>query len=1842
MHKTNDMRKYLTLSIFLACFHLPFQGFSTNIGGNIASDSILTLANSPYIVVSTLTVNNAVTLTVQSGVELRFNSGTGLTVYGALSATNAIFTSNDASPVNGSWSNISFGDGSTIGASAITGSSFSWGSYFYINNNYTVNLTGSTVTKFSGNPLYVNQGAAANLNNVTISNSNAGVSVNGTVNFSNNSLVNNTGGSNSAILLNGGNLTLANTNITNSVNAITINSPSTLNISGSTDLSVNTTPKIIVNFNYLSTGTFSLPYANVPYFFLYGFDVANGATFTVANNSILKFQGGTGLEVNGIFSANATAGQSIFFTSWKDDNWGGDSNGDAGATSPARNDWTGIKFNDNSIDGSCILRRAQIRYAGNGVETNNASPAIDLCQFSINRFGLSMYGASNPAVTANTFASSFVTPIAMSFEADPVFTNNVFSFSDNKYDAIGLNGGTLTANGTLKQRSVTGIPNATYVLLQTTYVPVGITLTIDPGIVIKTIPQGENPLYGNSTANIQVWGSLIANGNLANPIVFTSVKDDNYGNPFDTNKDGTATSPAVGDFGSITMLPGSTGSSFNYCKIRYANGDNGYINNVLDQYEFSGASLNFINAAGTVQNCEIKDVSDGINCFLAANPTIQNNQFTNMGFAVTLSAAANPVFIGNTLTNVTYTALGLVGVGFGTSELAVSGTISQKNFAGYNNITYVLRSYLIIANGATVNIAAGIVIKSLGFGFIVRGGFKTDGTLANKVVFSSLKDDNVGNPADTNGDGNGSSPQQGQGPCVYFGPSSDDAYCKLNYLKNYFGGGVPTGFCGVKIGCYQVSNTITGVIAIESANPIIDQVLLSNLSSSTEGIGIYGNSTPAISNVAFQNGAFFPISMSLVSNPVFSNITFTGMGFSAILINDQNLTSNATLVTRNIAGFTNIAYVLNQKLTINSGSILTISPGVVIKVTGTNQYYYISSIVVNGALVVNGNAGNKVIFTDIRDDSAGGDSNNDGNTTTPERSWRGISFEAESVDAINSIAYAEIRFTGTYCVYLANGYDNESVRFNNSGGTINQVSIIFGNAGLGAFGTANPDFQNISLQNLDAPVRMDMFASPTFGTITANNIAVMGIHIPEATYSQTATFPLRNFAGYSNITYVLEALQTINGGTTITIPAGMTFKNSFTYYNTNWWYYNSTKGSFVVSGRLNINGNAGNPVVFTTLEDDQFGNPADIQSNGNSAVPAMHDNYWLYFPDIADDNSTIDYAVFRYAAAGIKCLSSSPTITNCTVSKSVNGIYLSGVSSPALNTNTFNDLSNTPLLTSILSYPSSTLNNIINGTTWKGIGILNETLSQDITLPKRNFGGIINIPYSFYNGFTIGSTATLTIAPGVVTKWGGNNPNTALVVQKALNAQGGFRADSNIVFTSYRDDFYGGDMNSDSTATSPVYFSDPSYNAGYYDWQGIQFQDISIDPLCKLKNCFIRFAGTGITTVNASPDIQKTSFFSSYTAVSAGGSSNPIINYCDFYRISNFGVNNVNQSFTINAENNWWGSNSGPTHSANPGGTGVKVTDAVDYMPFKNDGPNEPVAGDVSQNGLVQAYDASLILQYLVSAIPLTPMQQMVGDVSGNGSLSALDASYILQYSVGLISNFLAETYNTPAGVNNVSFSIGHADAMPDSLVKLPLRLENVNRLLGSVAKISFDTTYLEFEKITFENTGMTTAINSPVSGIILISMAGAKPLTADVTIACLYLKIKKNTPVGTAIPLVVEKFQGNENDLTALSVNGMVKVLGIVPPTTGIGENTIRLSPNPAAGNLKITIENARLNNPFVVFITNASGQKFYHRSISNPGNGRDAVVINTDVGYYPPGIYFLSIQSDGRIITKKFSIAR
>lgn len=111
-------------------------------------------------------------------------------------------------------------------------------------------------------------------------------------------------------------------------------------------------------------------------------------------------------------------------------------------------------------------------------------------------------------------------------------------------------------------------------------------------------------------------------------------------------------------------------------------------------------------------------------------------------------------------------------------------------------------------------------------------------------------------------------------------------------------------------------------------------------------------------------------------------------------------------------------HVLQGDVTVNSGVTLTLEPGAIIKVNG--RY----SLNVNGSLSAEGSPGSPIVFTSYKDDSVGGDSNGDGDTTSPGAGdwWR--------INLTNSpdtrLTHMRVRYGGYYtnagnrrgCLYL--------------------------------------------------------------------------------------------------------------------------------------------------------------------------------------------------------------------------------------------------------------------------------------------------------------------------------------------------------------------------------------------------------------------------------------------------------------------------------------------------------------------------------------------------------------------------------------------------------------------------------------------------------------------------------------------------------------------------------------------------------------------------------------------------------------------------------------------------------
>ena len=509
-----------------------------------------------------------------------------------------------------------------------------------------------------------------------------------------------------------------------------------------------------------------------------------------------------------------------------------------------------------------------------------------------------------------------------------------------------------------------------YVISGIVTVEENVTLTIDPGVVIKF----------DGFDNLLIEGTLIAEGTSADSILFTSIKDDAYGG--DTNNDGSATSPSAGDWG--------------YVDIRESSGSSSRIAYSIFRYGGQGTGFGQDGALRTSASPDIRSSlfyqsKRGFVATGASAPVVEDNRFVeNDETPITVSLTSTASFSGNVFENNEWDGLGLE---YGTYDGV--HTLSQRTLAGITNIPYVIANpagrAFTIDTGASLTVDPGVVVKFNQGDFLrVEGTLIAEGTSADSILFTSIKDDAYG--GDTNNDGSATSPSAGDWGYVDIressGSSSRIAYSIFRY------GGQGTGFG--QDGALRTS-----------ASPDIRSSLFYQ---SKRGFVATGASAPVVEDNRFVENDETPITVSLTSTASFSGNVFENNEWDGLGLEYGTYDGVHTLSQRTLAGITNIPYVValpaGRALTISDGATLTIDPGVVVKFNQGDD------LRIEGTLLAEGTPADSIVFTSIEDDAYGGDTNNDGSATSPSPGDWGYVSIGQSSGSSSRIAYSIFRFGG--------------------------------------------------------------------------------------------------------------------------------------------------------------------------------------------------------------------------------------------------------------------------------------------------------------------------------------------------------------------------------------------------------------------------------------------------------------------------------------------------------------------------------------------------------------------------------------------------------------------------------------------------------------------------------------------------------------------------------------------------------------------------------------------------------------------------------------------------------------
>jgi hypothetical protein len=246
-----------------------------------------------------------------------------------------------------------------------------------------------------------------------------------------------------------------------------------------------------------------------------------------------------------------------------------------------------------------------------------------------------------------------------------------------------------------------------YLLTGNVTVASGVTLTIDPGAVIKFAYQSDTELKQRLVVN----GRLVAQGDAAAPIVFTSARDDSCGG--DTNGDGSDTSPGTGDWGYV-QLNGS-GSRLEHCILRYG----GYRDDDSASIEVWHNYMLWIRHLNTqVVDCDLEYVHEtAIYADNGSSPTISGNRIGMVGLTTDNGIYCNgaaPVITGNTINH----AIGYAIYCTGTSPTVEDNVVLAGGLHG------------IRCTGATPTVARNQVTDAA-YGILCGSG---TGTVVDNVV----------------------------------------------------------------------------------------------------------------------------------------------------------------------------------------------------------------------------------------------------------------------------------------------------------------------------------------------------------------------------------------------------------------------------------------------------------------------------------------------------------------------------------------------------------------------------------------------------------------------------------------------------------------------------------------------------------------------------------------------------------------------------------------------------------------------------------------------------------------------------------------------------------------------------------------------------------------------------------------------------------------------------------------------------------------------------------------------------------------------------------------------------
>jgi flagellar hook assembly protein FlgD len=1313
-------------------------------------------------------------------------------------------------------------------------------------------------------------------------------------------------------------------------------------------------------------------------------DATTAATLTIDPGVVLKFS--SGLQIGngtskGALVAQGTSNDHITFT-----------------RSGTSGNWSTFAFNDGTVDNTTILEFADIQYSS-GIAMTSASPIIRNSTITdVNGSGLSLT-SSNPTIDTVTITSSGTYGIYLLSSSPVISGGSLTNTSAAVYGGIYGSGSPTISNYSV---SISNIASKYGINLGTTTSSLSITnstianglylssVNITPTITGNTFSNSDNsPIHAGANIIAAIMTNNTVNGMTSAgriEVAGEQIKQDVLWKKWDAPyvvsgtvsiyKDTTSAStltieagtvlkfdsgvgmqvgPTSGTSKGCLVAQGTSGSRITFTRsgtsgtwagITFNDGtvDSATILENVDVQYTSGIVMN--TASPTIRNSTVTNVTGwGMN-LTSSNPILDNVTISNSGgvYGIYLSSSS-PIITGGNLANATPAGSGIVGSG---SPVISNFTVSVVNAAGNYGINLSTSSSALSITNSTIG--NGLFLGATGITPTITGNtftnYDTSPLRAGAMIASQILDNNTftgmtsASRIEVLGDQVIQDTRWKKWMVPYVVISGTIAVYKdaitpvtltidPGVLVKFMSGAIQIGW-NANLGALVARGTAADRIiftrngtsgnwsTITFNDGTIDATTVLEYVDIQYSNGIVMNSaSPTIRNSTLTDVTNGYNGLSLTSsNPTIDTVTISNSGSSGIslassspIINGGSLTNNYSTGGQGINGsgspvISNYAVsIVNTAgkygIYLNSGSTSALS---VTNSTISNGLYLGTTGIIP---TITGNTFTNVDNSPIRAGANVISQILNNNTLTGMTAAGRIEVVGENVNRDShwiQQAAPYVVVSGTVAVYKDTTGPatltidpGVTVKFASAAGL--QVASGASQGALVAQGTAG---NRITLARNDP--------SGNWGGITFN----------DGTMDNSTILENLDIQHSSGIT-MNTASPTIRNSTITNVSGyGMTLTSS-----------NPTIDTVVLAnnGTYGISLSSSSPVITG-------GSLANASATGNGI-------YGNGSPGISNYSVSIVNSAGKYGVYLSSGCTSSLSITNSTIA---NGLFLGTTGCvPTISGNTFTNVDNSPLRAGANVIGQILSNNTINGMTSAGrIDVLGEVISRDSRWILQAAPYVVSGTVSVYKDAT--TSATLTIDPGVIVKFGAN------VGMQIGNSSG-----------------YKGVLNAKGTAAYRILFtsSQTTPTAGY--WSGISFFGDAASSSV-VEQATIEYAGSGgastgnITLNSTSPVIRnctiRNSSQSGIYASSAqnwpviidsevtgnkwgvySSSSNPYVTNTKITGNTTAGVWNASTNMDVDARDNWWGLATGPTHSTNPTGTGDKVSDHVIYNPWLGQAP---------------------------------------------------------------------------------------------------------------------------------------------------------------------------------------------------------------------------------------------------------------------------------------------------------------